>query len=347
MANWRLLASFAGVMIAKCFEYAFTKEGMLKLDEVRPGVKKKNVDSKTFESNGKAQGIGNGDAHSPSQSLSFSWTGVVDAVELAHTTRGLSFHFGRDTPIPVHRRPLHRPTFLKATFRSFLIHFLELDILESTLKLFPGVGSPSGGSIFYPTLAFPLRLLVSTTIHILTGSALVAGFNMVYDLITFFAVGLLNSSPQNWPPVMDDPWHADSMHRFWSKDWHQLLRRTFLIYGGYPARYLSRCASTLLFRVFGAKSNSKSTRQVKVTRMLEDVASVFGIFLASGLWHECTMYAMGRGFEWAAIVFFIGQAALLIGERLWKKLSGRKVAGLWGRIWVYLVIFIGPQMMGE
>jgi hypothetical protein len=74
-----------------------------------------------------------------------------------------------------------------------------------------------------------------------------------------------------------------------------------------------------LFRVFGAES---STRQVKVTRVLEDVASVFGIFLASGLWHECTMYAMGRGFEWEAIVFFIGQAALLMGERLWKKLSG-------------------------
>lgn len=337
-------------MIAKSVEYAFTKEGMLKLDEVRPGVKKKNVDSKEFESNGKAEGLANGDAHPPSRSRippSFSWTGVIDAVDLVHTTRGLSFHFGRDTPIPVHRRPLHRPTFLKVTFGSILIRFLELDILESTLKLFPGVGSPSGGTIFYPTLPFPLRFLVSTTIHILTGSALVAGFNMVYDIITFFAVGLLNSSPQNWPPVMDDPWHADSMHRFWSKDWHQLLRRTFLIYGGYPARYLSRFFSTLLFRVFGAKSNSKSTRQVKVTLVLEDVASVFGIFLASGLWHECTMYAMGRGFEWAAIVFFIGQAALLIGERLWKKLSGRRVAGLWGRVWVYLVIFVGPQMMGE
>jgi len=80
MANWRthaLLASFAGVTIAKCLEYAFTKEGMLKLDEVRPGVKKrkKNVDS---ESNGKA------DAHSLSESCnspSYPWTGVIDAVE--------------------------------------------------------------------------------------------------------------------------------------------------------------------------------------------------------------------------------------------------------------------------
>lgn len=319
-------------MIAKSFECAFTKEGMLKLDEVRPGLKKKR----------------NGDAHSHlplRNSCGLSWTGLIDAVELAHTVRGINFRFGRDTPFPAHRRPMHRPAFLKATLRSFLIHYLELDVFESILKLFPGVGSPSGGSIFYHALPFPLRFLVSTTIHTLTGSALVAGFNMMYDLITLVAVGCFRSSPQNWPPVMDNPWGADSMHRFWSKDWHQVLRRTFLIYGGYPARYLSRFFSTTLCRICGANPNLKNTKAV--IRALEDIAGVFGIFLASGLWHECTMYAMGRGFEWSAILFFLCQAVLLFGERLWRQLTGQKVAGLWGRVWVYLVIFIGPQMMGE
>ena len=57
--------------------------------------------------------------------------------------------------------------------------------------------------------------------NIITGCALMSGFKMVYDLITLIAVGICNSPPENWPPVMDDPWRTDSLHRF------QLLRRTF------------------------------------------------------------------------------------------------------------------------
>ncbi len=331
--------------LAKSLEFAFTKEGMLKIGEVRPGVlkEKRKFPKTSFDSphyqlklNGTANGMTNGSLPLSPQS---PWKGLMDAFELIHTCRGLNFKFGQGTPIPPYRRPLHRQAFLRATLCSFLSHFIILDILESIIKLFPGVGTPSGGSIFYTSLPLLTRLVVSTTIHILTGSALLCGFTMVYDLITFIAVGCFYSLPRNWPPVMDDPWNADSMHRFWARDWHQLLRRTFLVFGAYPARYLVRSLQNIRF---GKKSGSHGR-----LRTLEDISGLFGVFLASGLWHECSIYAMGRGFEWTPVFFFAGQVGLLIAERVWRKLTGKKVGGLWGRLWVYFVVFIGAQIVGK
>ena len=318
---------------------------MLKIGEVRPGVlneKAKFSESSSpsphdqLELNGKANAVANGTLLSSPRS---PWKDLADAFELLHTCRGLNFNFGDGTFIPPHRRPLQRPAFLRATLRSFISHFIILDVLESIIKLLPGVGTPSGGSIFYTSLPLPTRLVVSTTIHILTGSALLCGFTMIYDLFTLIAVGCFYSSPRNWPPVMDDPWNADSMHRFWAKDWHQLLRRTFLVFGAYPARYLVRSVHTILF---GKKSRSHG----KIST-LEEISGLFGVFLASGLWHECSIYAMGRGFEWTPVCFFTGQAGLLVAERSWKKLTGRRVGGLWGRLWVYFVVFIGTQVVGK
>ena len=207
-----------------------------------------------------------------------------------------------------------------------------MDLAESTLKLFPGVNTLSGGSIYYPSLsrAPALSFCVASVIHVSTGCTLLFGFRMVYDFITLFAVGLCGSAPENWPPVMDDPWRADSLHRFWAKDWHQALRRTFFVFGGYPARQL--------FRFFFGPGYGRGA---------EKFAVVFGTFVASALWHECTMYAAGRGFSWVPVLFFVMQTVFLAGERMWRRITGKMVGGLWGRIWVYFVIFILSQPTGE
>ena len=311
---------------------------MLKIDEVRPGIKAEGTHLKI---NGTMNG--NGQLHSVPQYSSRNCTrGLTDAFELLHTCRGINFRFGVDAHIPAHTRPLHRHAFLIHTSYSFVLNFLILDILDSALKFFPGVGTPSGGSIFYGSLNLPLRLAVATTIHIMTGSALLSGFKMVYDLVTLFAVGICHSPPENWPPVMDDPWRADSLHRFWAKDWHQLLRRTFFVYGGYPARQLYRFFSGMF-----VKNHNVNEKTPSSTRTLEDFFFVLGTFLASGLWHECTMYAMGKGFSWMPILFFVSQSALLVGERVWRKMTGKRVGGMWGRLWVYFVIFILAQIMGK
>ncbi|KAG6815738.1 hypothetical protein H0H87_011849 [Tephrocybe sp. NHM501043] len=237
----------AAVTIAKSLEYALNEEGMLKVGETRPG-----------EMKGKAKDVTNGHAGPIGhRSLAFVPSGIYDAIELMHTLRGLQWKFGQGVYVPKPTRPRERNAFLQATAVSFIQNFLLVDLLESTIKLFPGVGSPTGGSMFYRTLSPIWRYSVSTLIHILTGSAILAGFGMVYDLITLVAVGGLDGSPASWPPVTENPWGADSMHKLWSKHWHQLLRQTFLVLGGYPGKWLAG-----------------------------DLGLLFGTFIASGLFHD-------------------------------------------------------------
>lgn len=301
-SNKRLIQGlFAGVAIAKAFEYAFTKEGMLKVGETRPG-----------ETKGKQ--AANGHAGELNQPGSHSW--FHDAIELSHTMRGLEYKFGQGTHIPAETKPLERVPFLRATLLSFIKNYLVLDILEGCVKFFPGVGTPSGGSMFYPQLSPIPRYLTSTAIHMLTGSSLLAGFNMVYDLITLIVVGL-GGSPRSWPPIMDHPWSSDSMHSFWSKGWHQLLRRTFVVLGGYPGKWIAG-----------------------------DIGMLLGTFIASGLYHESTMYAMGRGLDHTVTLFFAMQGPILIVERLWRKVTGRRVGGWIGRAWTYFIMFVAAQPMG-
>ncbi|KAJ7675720.1 hypothetical protein DFH06DRAFT_1317873 [Mycena polygramma] len=288
--NWAM-SLLCEVVLAKALEYAFTKEGMLKIGERAPGQMKGKEAVKGDDA-------ANGYIESPeTQESRLFPPWLYDSFELIHTTRGLRWKFAQGTYIPAPTRPLERHAFLRATLKSFIQNFLLLDLFESCVKLFPGVGVPSGRSIFYAELPIVPRYVVSTTIHMLTGSALLAGFGMVYDLITLIAVGLLDSLPTSWPPVLDHPWQADSLHTLWSRSWHQLLRNTFLVFGGYPGRWLGG-----------------------------NVGMLLGTFLASGLFHE-----------------FSGP--LLIGERVWRQVTGRRVGGLFGRLWVYFVMFIAAQPM--
>ncbi|KAG5648358.1 hypothetical protein DXG03_004930 [Asterophora parasitica] len=289
----------AAVTIGKTAEYAYNKEGMLKVGETRPG-KTKGKGKAT--PNGNA--VGNGRAHSvpARRGLPYIPDGLYDAIELMHTLRGLQWKFGQEVHIPKPTRPLQRDAFLRATLLSFIQNFLLVDFLESAIKLFPGVGSPLGGSMFYPGLPPLSRYAVSTLIHMLTGSAILCGFGMVYDLVTLIAVSLFDSAPTSWPPVVDDPWSADSMHTLWAKRWHQLLRQTFLVLGGYPGKWLAG-----------------------------DFGMLFGTFIASGLFHECAMYSMGRGFDHTVSLFFTMQGPILVLERMWRK---------WF-LWVFLYILWG------
>ncbi|TFK74847.1 hypothetical protein BDN72DRAFT_636154 [Pluteus cervinus] len=320
---------FAAVAIAKALEYALTPEGMLKIGELRPGIWKGKSGAKKFITNGHhhpSNGYSNhhdgdddlgGDLNDNNHNSirKAIGSGLYDAFELLHTQRGPKWAFGRDIYIPKHTRPLV-PTslFLRVTFQSFLVNFLILDILEATLKLFPGVGSALGGSMFYWELSPLPRYTVSTLIQGLSGSCLLFGFGTVYDFIVLVAVGFFGSPPESWPPVMYNPWHADSMHAFWSKHWHQVLRQTFLVLGGYPGKWLAG-----------------------------DIGMLFGTFLASGLFHEFAMLSMGRGSDHTVTAFFLLQGVILILERFWRKATGYRVRGKWGQLWVYFVLFIWAQ----
>jgi hypothetical protein len=296
----------AEVYVAKALEFAFAKRGRLKIGETSPGELNGPIPFKATIENRK---LARKSSESP-----FLPRWLYDALEVSFSLRGTGWDFGRGTHIPLETRSLERHLFLRATFFSFMRHFLLLDFLESLVKLLPEAGTPQGGTIFYASLPPLQRYTLSTIVHVISGTAMLAGFNMIYDSITLFSVGLLHSDPSEWPPVMDNPWTSDSLHVFWSKRWHQFLRRTFLVYGGYAGKWL-----------------------------LGEYGMVQGVFLASGLYHECGIYAMGRGWDNRVVIYFALQAPLLACEKLWRKMTGRKVGGWVGMLWVYFNMFILAQ----
>jgi len=299
--------------MGKGIDLALAKRGRYKQGETVPG----NMSIAAIAAKGNPDSSQDVSA-SDSQLASLFPPWLQDVFELMFSLRGLGWDFGKGVYTPPTTRPQERKPFLRATLSSFLAAFLLLDIIDSAIKLVPGVGDPFGGSIFFPDLPFPTRYIVSTVIHILTGVALVAGFSMVYDLMTLFAVAILGHSPSAWPPVMDNPWASQSLHEFWAKRWHQLFRQTFLVFGGIPGRKIGG-----------------------------DVGLVLGTFLASGLFHECSILAMGCKWDSRVPLFFLLQGGSVIGERVWKKMTGRRVNGLLGRMWVYFDIMILGQPLGS
>lgn len=128
---------------------------------------------------------------------------------------------------------------------------------------------------------------------------------MYYDVITILAVAFLRHRPTSWPPIFYSVFSPSSLHQIWGQNWQQVGRHTFLIMGGYPFQCL-----------FGPPG------------------LVFGAFLISGYIHVWAVYAMGRGTDYASLVFFALQPFGLGAERLWRQLTGRRVCGLAGGIWV-------------
>ena len=208
--------------------------------------------------------------------------------------------------------------------KQAIIAFLTVDILDSFLKLTPPLRTPGGNSIFVQSLPWPQRYLLSTAIHVATGTAIVAGFNMVYTLITLFAVTVLGHSPTAWPPVFNNPWDGHCLAEFWGKRWHQALRRTFMIFGGFPGQWLGQVLG------FG-----------------KPLGMLFGTFIGSGLYHEFSAYTLGKGFDWRVPAFFLSHAFFVLGERIWRSVTGYRVRGPLGRVWVYFTIMVLGQGMSE
>jgi len=102
------------------------------------------------------------------------------------------------------------------------------------------------------------------------------------------------------------------LHQFWAMHWHQLLRRTFLLTGGYPMQCL-----------FGRPG------------------LILGTFMSSGALHA--IMVMGDGmpyFSWATFFFFSIQALGLALERQWRYITGSRVGGPIGSVWVVVWLFV-------
>lgn len=191
------------------------------------------------------------------------------------------------------------------------------DFLVSSLAILPGLGVPSGRSIYYEQLPPIPRYLLTFMITIATSMVIETHMTSLYSILTLFAVGFLGHSPTLWPPLFDNPWISTSLHEFWGKRWHQLLRRHFLVAGGIPGEWIAG-------------------------RM----GLIVGTFLASGLFHEVAVYLVNRGVDYWIVFFFFIQVVGFVMERLFRKITGRRVGGPLGWLWVFCFLIGTGHIFG-
>ncbi|KAJ8454025.1 hypothetical protein ONZ51_g13269 [Trametes cubensis] len=259
---------FLGLMAlaaaAKVIHFAVVPQGTLKICEERLACSKTtSCESAT------GSGEGHHDRWLPAC--------IFDALEVGLAARGIGWKFAEGIYIPRPRRPSERSAYLKRTSISVLRTYLLVDFFDSFLETLPGITVDSG-TIFIPTLPMMARYLVSTALHLGTGIVVILGLEMWYDIASL--VG---------------PWHMKSLHEFWSQQWHQLLRDTFLVMGGYPGRWIAG-----------------------------DLGLLFGTFLASGLFHEIGLYLGGAPIGPRVLIFFVAQAFGILTEKLYKSHTGKR-----------------------
>ena len=76
------------------------------------------------------------------------------------------------------------------------------------------------------------------------------------------------------------------------------------------------------------------------------VGMVFGVFIASGLFHEFSSYILPGQLDHRVTLFFTLQAVGILLEDLYRKLTGKKVGGLAGRAWAYFFVIGLGQLCG-
>ena len=293
-------------LMAHSIYFAAIPEGMLKLSEEPPHVGS-DVLSGSSAASSTERDVGQmASALEPSESSTSVIRAISDALEVGVLGRGIGWRFSQGLHIPKPRRPTERKAFLKSTALSAITAFLFIDFVDSSLETLPGITATSG-TIFFPQLPPVLRYTVSTALTFLVGMVVILGITLWYDLVSLVAVGVFHQSPSDWPPAHDEPWKMESLHEFWSKRWHQVLRHTFLVMGGYPGRWLAG-----------------------------DVGMLFGTFLASGLFHELGFNLGGAPFDWKVTAYFAAQPFGILAEKAYRAYTGRRVSGWLGWCWAAL-----------
>jgi hypothetical protein len=231
-----------------------------------------------------------------------------DALDLGFNLRGCGWEWSEGLKLPVEDRPVDsRSAFALATFRRAVRYILQFDTAYFVCQSFSPttIGSPSGGTIFDLSLPPVIRYIRSSVIAYLGAYGVYCAIEACYDIATLVGVLVLRQSPTQWPHLFDVPWRATSLADLWAKRWHQMFRQCFICMGGKPFQFL-----------------------------LGRLGGVFGAFLVSGILHDWGLWGMGRGTEFSHVGgYFLMNGVGLVLEVMWKKMTGHKVGGPWGRVW--------------
>jgi len=238
------------------------------------------------------------------------YTALWNSWDLMLSTRGIGWNWPPGLVVP-------KPAFetdsrflfvlwsaVQVTFYTFsldasiqIIHVLSPDTF----------GSLDGGSLFDHTLPPLLELLRSVFVSFLAALLAYSTMQWGYQLLAIVFVTVFQQRPSDWPPLFDSPWLSTSLTELWGRRWHQMLRGLLVPLGVRPFNYL-----------FGR------------------LAGPIGAFLVSGIFHEIELRSLGRGGNSVIqIGFWVMNGVGVVLEHVWRRTTGKRVGGVWGRIWMF------------
>ncbi|WWC60133.1 uncharacterized protein I303_102697 [Kwoniella dejecticola CBS 10117] len=153
---------------------------------------------------------------------------------------------------------------------------------------------------------------VITEISVATGVwlGIAAGYHLLGGLLV--ASGLWET--ESWEvDIFDNPLASDSLLDFWGKRWHQFFRHHFILY------------STLILRLLRIPINSGTI--------------LFTSFVLSGAMHSIGQFTMTPHPPLLPIFLIFPLSGLgCIAEVFFKRTTGRKVRGPWGKLWTWVMM---------
>ncbi|KAG9027058.1 hypothetical protein FRB95_008159 [Tulasnella sp. JGI-2019a] len=289
---FNVFLTMAGIQVAiRMLELGYSPEGAKRIDEATLGSLRKTGKQETIQAT------------------------IADTADLAFTVRGVKYEFGRGVKLSRDWRPLNdRTAWMLRTLTHYIIpNFLVFDFTNSYFIRSPEIYSIVMEEIDFRQLDWPQK----TVIKFFLATMVITGLSFVYHIIALSCVAILDMAPDEWPVIFGRPWTARSLHAFWGVEWHQILRRTFLVTGGYPLGFF-----------FGR------------------AGIVLGVFMSSGLLHSIMLIADGEPMSWATFFFFTIQALGFVIERIWRRISGRRVGGILGNVWVVVWLAVAVEQTG-
>ncbi|KAH0830210.1 membrane bound O-acyl transferase family-domain-containing protein [Lanmaoa asiatica] len=232
-----------------------------------------------------------------------------NAWDLVVNLRGIGWNEPQKMHIPTpYFQVKSRLIFSLLSLGRSIFLVLVFDIMNRTIRSFgpDTFGTPKGGTIFDPSLPPSERYMKSLIVTLLSG---ISGYIIIeagYQLHAALFTVLFQQHPSQWPPLFDSPWLSTSLASFWGRRWHQLFRESFVAIGSRPMeRYLGR------------------------------TGVVMGAFAVSGVLHDVGLQGMGQGADTPMITgFFLLHGVGIVMEHAWKQVTGRRVSGIIGWLWV-------------
>ena len=253
----------------------------------------------------------NGSAKNSSSTRSSSYSDGIrnamwNACDLCCNLRGLGWNWSKGLHIP---RPMFkvesRLTFAALSLVRFALYVTALSVVDLFTKRIAPEGS-GGWSIFDPSLPPRLRYLRSSIITVVASFAVWIMVEMTYQFYAAIFTLLFRQRPSQWPPMFDQPWFATSLTRFWAKCWHQGVREWLVAIGSRP-----------------------------LEPFLGSHAPI-GAFILSAIFHEIGVRGMDRDGDFLAVGgYFVMHGVGVALERLFERLTGRRVGGFGGFLWMW------------